>query len=314
MFNKIYLLLGIGLLILASSCGHVDAETVKDKPKKGEERIGVPTEKKKHLNINVLLDLSDRINPNINPKFPGQKERDIAVVKTLCQAFKNNVDAFNAFKAEAKMNVFFHPEPNNAEVADIANKLNVACQAGTSASAAKRNKQIYQTLDGNFSSGLNQIYDLAIQSENYPGSNIFRFMKDEVKRCVESPSVYRNVLVILTDGYVYYENEKYQEANRYSYIERNFDHFKRFRDRKLLQSDFEKKDYGLIKVNDNLKDLEVLVLELSPPTNSPVDYDILKKYWAKWLTEMGVKKFDVLKTEQPVYTQKKISEFLATGL
>ncbi|RYE50384.1 MAG: hypothetical protein EOP48_19865 [Sphingobacteriales bacterium] len=113
---------------------------------------------------------------------------------------------------------------------------------------------------------------------------------------------------------MYYENEKYNEKNRYSYIERNFDHFKRFRNRNLLQSDFEQKDYGLIQVNKNLMNLEVLILELAPPTNSPIDYDILKKYWSKWLTEMGVKKFDVLKSEQPVYTQKKISEFLAKRL
>jgi hypothetical protein len=266
---------------------------------------------KKHLNINILLDLSDRIDPVVNPKQPTQKERDIQIVRAFCQAFKSNVDEFNAFKAQSKIRVFFDPEPNNSEVAAIAQNLNASCQAGNTPEAAKKNKRIYQGLDANFTSGLNSIYDLAVKSKDYPGSNIFRFMKDDVGRCIENPNLFRNVLVILTDGYVYYENEKYHEGNRYSYIERNFPHFSRFRNRNFLRDEFDSKNYGLIKVNSNLENLEVIVLELAPPNNSPVDFDIMKKYWSKWLGEMGVKKFDIVKTDQPIYTKNRINDFLS---
>lgn len=276
-----------------------------------KEVINVPAEKLKQLNINILIDLSNRIDPNVNSKQPAQKDRDIQIIKTLCKAFKNNVDAFNAFKAQAKIRVFFDPEPNDPQVASIAQNLTASCNAGNSAETARRNKMIYKTVDSNFSDGLNRIYDLAITKKDYPGSNIFRFMKDDVKRCIEEPSTFRNVLVILTDGYIYSKNERYHEGNRYSYIERNFDHFNRFRNRELLKSQFDNKDYGLIKVNDDLGNLEVLVLEVSPPESYPVDYDILKKYWSKWLMEMGVKKFDVVKTDQPVYTQTRIRDFLS---
>ena len=267
--------------------------------------------KTKQLNINILLDLSDRIDPNINPKQPGQKQRDISAIMVLCQAFKTNVNAFNAFKTQAKIKVFFHPEPNDVEIARIAKDLNVSCKAGNSPEAAKRNKLLYQNIDSQFSRGLNEIYDLATKSGKYPGSNIFRFMKDEINNCVEDTNIFRNVLIIFTDGYVYDQNEKYQQGNRYSYIEKSFDHLNRFRNRELLINEFDKKDYGLIKVNDHLGSVEVLVLELSPPKENPIDVDILKKYWAKWLNEMGVIKSALYPTGQPVHTEKHISDFIS---
>lgn len=291
-----------------------DSQVIADSepPPSAEPVIKASAATQKHLNISVLLDLSDRIDPKTNPKMPSQKERDIAAIKELCHQFKGNINAFNAFTTQARLNVFFHPAPNDGEVASIARKLNVSCKAGNRAEDAKRNKSIYQAVDSNFSSGLNRIYDLAIQYKKYPGSNIFRFMKDEVKKCIADPSLYRNVLIILTDGYVFYENEKYREKNRYSYIERSFDHFKRFRNRTLLEKEFDSLDYGLIKINQGLHNLEVLVLEVSPPVEYPIDYDIIKKYWTKWLNEMGVKKFEILKTDQPVYIQKYIGDFFET--
>ncbi len=273
--------------------------------------IEVPSVGKKHLNINVLLDLSDRIDPKVNPKEPSQKQRDISAIMVLCQALKNNINAFNAFKTRAKMNVFFYPEPSDEEISKIAKDLNVSCEAGNLPDVAKRNKLLYQNIDNRFTIGLSRIYDLATTSGKYPGSNIFRFMKDEVSSCIEDTSLFRNILVIFTDGYIYEQNEKYRQKNRYSYIEKSFEHFNRFRNRTIMATEFEQKDYGLIKVNDKLKTIEILVLELSPPLNSPVDIDILNKYWYKWLREMGVGKLALFPTGQPIYTEKRIIDFLS---
>ena len=79
----------------------------------------------------------------------------------------------------------------------------------------------------------------------------------------------------------------------------------------INESNYNYKNYGLIKANENLENLEVMVLELSPPEDSPINYDIMKKYWSNWLSEMGVKKFDIIKTDQPVYTEKRIRDFLS---
>jgi len=275
------------------------------------DAIQITTEKAKHLNINILLDLSDRIDPQVNPKQPDQKQRDISAIMVLCQAFKNNVNAFKAFKTQAKIKIFFYPEPNDVEIARIAKDLNVSCEAGNSPETAKKNKTLYQNIDSRFSSGLNKIYALATKTGKYPGSNIFRFMKDQINNCVEDTSLFRNILVIFTDGYIYDQNEKYRQGNRYSYIEKSFDHFRRFRNRELLTNEFDQNDYGLIKINEKLNGVEVLVLELSPPIENPVDIDILKKYWTKWLREMGVIKSALHPTGQPVYTEKHINDFLS---
>lgn len=275
------------------------------------ENTAIASGRDKQLNINILLDLSDRIDPSVNAKQPEQKLRDISAIMVLCEAFKNNVNRFNVFKTQAKIKVFFHPEPEDAEIATLAKDLNVSCKASNRPEVAKQNKIIYQTLKAKFSQSLSKIYDLATKSGSYPGSNIFRFMKDEVTNCIEDTAVFRNVLVILTDGYVYDQNEKYNVGNRYSYIEKSFDHFKRFRNRDLLAKEFDQKGYGIIKANDKLKGIEILVLELSPPKEYPVDIDILKKYWSKWLKEMGVSKFALYQTAQPVNTEKYIADFFS---
>jgi hypothetical protein len=303
----------LSCFLLAGFLGCTDTDKiVQAKDESTDQQEGSQlTAKTKQLNINILLDLSDRIDPNVNPKQPEQKQRDISAIMVLCQAFKNNVNEFNAFKTQAKIKVFFHPEPNDVEIARIAKDLNVSCKAGNSPEAVKRNKILYQNIDSQFSNGLNQIYELATKSGKYPGSNILRFMKDEINTCIEDTNLFRNVLVIFTDGYIYDQNEKYRQGNRYSYIEKSFDHFNRFRNRELFANEFDQKNYGLIKVNDKLSGVEVLVLELSPPKESPIDVDILKKYWTKWLSEMGVVKSALYPTSQPVHTEKYIIDFLS---
>lgn len=273
--------------------------------------VELPTIKDKQLNISVLVDLSNRIDAKLHPE---QTERDIAIVQNLTQVFKNNIDAFGAFKADGKLRVYFHPEPDDPQMAGIAKELTANCEAGTRPENAKHNKQVYLSVDNNFKNGLQQIYSLANKKSEYPGSNIWRFMKDEAQeKCIEDTSKFRNILVILTDGYLYYKNEINQNKNRYTYIERNYPHFNKFRNTALLNSEFDKGDYGLEPIGKKLPGLEVLVMGIAPDEAHPQDYDIIEKYWNKWFSEMGVQHAVLVKSQQPVYATKSISDFLKTS-
>ncbi|MBD0367107.1 MAG: hypothetical protein ICV53_13520 [Flavisolibacter sp.] len=271
----------------------------------------LPTIKNKHLNISVLIDLSNRIDNRIHPAGPSYSERDIAIIQNLADAVKNNIEAFGAFKAAARLNIYFHPEPQDPQMAAIAKQLTAECKSGTTPEAAKHNKQVFASLDSNLKNGLAHIYTLAVQKKEYPGSNIWRFMKDEASyKCMEDTTTFRNILVILTDGYLYDVNERHQNGNRFSYIERNFPHFTRFRDQRLLHTQFDQQNYGLEPIGKKLNGLEVLVMEVAPEEKYPQDYDIIKKYWEKWLKEMNVTHSAIIKTQQPEYAKQIIAKFL----
>jgi len=276
-----------------------------------ESIVPVLRRDEKNLNINILIDLSNRIDPAKNKLQPKQQERDKAVVEYFVKRFKENVANKGAFSAMTKLRVFFHPEPADSSITNAAKMLDVSCDAGNSVGTAKRNKELCRTVEQNFSSAITTVYQLAEKQHDYPGSDIWRFMKDEVRRqCIEDSREFRNILVILTDGYMYYKFDRFNQGNRYSYIERNYEHFTRFRENGLLNNEFDQKDFGFIKANDGLHELEVIVMEVSPDDSYPMDYDIIKRYWEKWLHEMGVKHYAVFKTEQPAYLSKIIGDFL----
>lgn len=295
----------IFLLMIGAGCTG-NAEKSDSKPE--VKAVDLPTIKDKQLNISVLVDLSNRIDTKLHPE---QASRDIAIVQNLAQVFKNNVDAFGAFKADSKLRIYFHPEPQDPQMATIAKELTANCEAGTRPENARHNKQIYMTVDSNFKNGLQQIYTLANNKSVYPGSNIWRFMKDEAQnKCIEDTNTFRNILVILTDGYLYYKNEMSQNKNRYTYIERNFPHFNKFRNTTLLNTEFDKDDYGLQPIGKKLNGLEVLIMGIAPDETYPQDYDIIQKYWSKWFDEMGIQHAVLVKSQQPVYSVKSINDFL----
>ena len=302
------------IVFALNSCGEPPAST--DPKSKKDEFPLISSSGENDLNISVLIDLSDRINSQLDPRQPKQAERDINIINIMSAAVKKNVAAHGSFKAKARYNVYFHPEPPDKNMRDIASKLSVNWVGSNDMQQAKQNKIQYQQLEGNFAKGLKDIYTIADHASSYPGSDIWRFMKDEAKiKCIEGDSAYRNILIILTDGYMYYKEGKQQTGNRYNYIERGTQQFARFRDPKQM-AEFDKQDYGLIPATSNLANLEILVLECRPEEAYPQDFDIMQKYWCKWFREMGVKHAEIYKSQLPAYQEKIIAGFLAkrTGI
>jgi len=262
------------------------------------------------LNVSILLDLSDRIDTTKYSAIPQYYKRDIADVNAIARIFKSKIEIKKIFDLKDKLKVYFHPMPTDAAIVDVASKLNIDLAGKEKGEISKT----YDNIENIFAENSEKLYQLVIKNsgspDKFPGSNIWRFVKDEVPtKCIDKDSTYRNILVIITDGYMYYSSDQKKENNRYNYIERDYDHLKKFRQANALSS-FDKDGYGFIPAQNNLSNLEVLVLEIAPPDNHAEDYDILKKYWEKWLTEMKVKKFQVVKTDLPVNTENIIKLFL----
>ncbi len=269
----------------------------------------------RQLNINILWDLSDRIDPVKSPAFPQHYQRDIEAIKTITTFFKKDMEKRGAFKAKGKIKVFFTPTPENERINTIAKNLSCDLSSFTGDGANKRKKEIYDSIESRFTGNANEIYQLTISSNKgkklWVGSDIWRFFKNDVKDYCQDPSGnYRNILVILTDGYIFHKDSKDKQGNRTTYILPEL--LRPFRNNPNWQAMFANGNYGLISTRKDLQNLDVLVLEITPSKEYKNDEDILKAYLGKWFEEMGIQKMNYAcyNTDLPEYTKKKIEAFL----
>ena len=269
----------------------------------------------RQLNINILWDLSDRIDPLRNPTSPQHYERDIEAIKTITSIFKKDMEKKGTYKAKGKIKIFFTPTPDNPKINTIAGNLFCDLSSYSGEGANKRKKEMYDSVESRFSKNTSEIYRLTIESnknkKQWDGSDVWRFFKNDVKDyCVDPTGNYRNILVILTDGYIYHKDSRDKQGNRTAYILPEL--LKPFRNNSNWLTTFTNGNYGLISTRKDLQNLDVLVLEITPSKEYKNDEDILKTYLGKWFEEMGITKsnYACYNSDLPEYTKKKIENFL----
>lgn len=257
-------------------------------------------EKKNNLNISVLLDLSDRIE---NPKT---KSKDSAYLSSLANVFINHVKSKKVILLEDRIQLFFNPEPSDERINSIAEKLKVNFTKATLKSELEETLKLYSEYPS-------ELYNLAQEDAKiaggYPGSDIWRFFKDNVTDyCMDE--CHRNIVVILTDGYMFYDKTVMKEGNRTSYLTPlSLNSLKL--NSSNWQADFKKRQLGFIPANSNLNDLEVLVIgTTSKNYDNPYSIDIIELYWREWLKNMGVEKIKIKNADLPSSIEKVIADFI----
>lgn len=259
----------------------------------------------KNINLTILIDLSDRIS---NKKNPGQVEKDLYIITSVINSFKSYLSKKGVVQSEDRIKVIFYPLNNNDFYQEVAEKLNI----DFSEYDFMTRKKIYMQLNDLYLTKLKIVYDDASKQTKYPGSDLFNFFKHRIiDDCIINDERFINILVILTDGYIYDENVKVQQGNRFSYLGQVAQHVIRFRRKNNWEMEFDKGDYGLIKLKNDLSDLYTIVAEINPAKGHPEDFDILKKYWSKWLIEQNMPEgnFKILKTDLNYLNRNIISKF-----
>lgn len=297
---KNYILI-LPLLLLIYSCEENKAnEKNNNKSENGKLNNG-------QLNISVLWDLSDRIDATKNPITPTNGERDVEILKFLSENLKKDMDKRGSFMSKGKLKVFFSPNPANEQINLIAKKLDI--DLSNKDVSAKKN--IYDNLTTDFELTAKSIVDNTQKTSTWEGSDIYRFFKNDVlDYCVSKDPSYRNILIILTDGYIYHKNSTQLINNRSEYLLPNLLNQFGLRNNPNYKSQIEKNNYGFITTRNDLSNLEILVLEINSEKNHKDDEDIIKSYLEKWFTEMKVKNFSIYNTDIPINTKKRIENFL----
>lgn len=285
--------------ILAFSCSsgeQNEADSVSNQP-----QSDVPSDKKQ-LNITVLLDLSDRV---VREGSPSQSTRDQEIVNNLVKVFKEDNRSRGAFLSKGKFKILFSPSPSDPNINTLASKLSV----DFSSMDNKSKKAAFDNIESNFSNSLKEIYDLTINTKNWSGSDLWRFFKFDAKDyAIDQSSDYRNILFILTDGYVYHESSKEKIGNRTAYLTGPLIQSSGLRGGEW-KTKFDSGDFGLIAHDVDYSNLEVVVLEVNPNSNSLNDEDVIRAYFNKWFTEMKVSKSLVYNTDIPENTKIRLENY-----
>ena len=281
----------------------VSVFSCKDDSAKNEKEISTKTPVAENYNISLLLDLSDRISIDKNPNPTMQYyQRDLGYIKSVSEAFTQHLKSKRIRQIDDRMQLFFNPEPLDPEINTIARNLRITIDKNNAS------KDLLNSINASYPSKTSKIYESALKDNKYIGSDIWSFFDSKVKdQCIDNK--YRNILIILTDGYMFYESTVIKEKNRTTYITP-----KLIRKNGLNTEDWEKKiknqDFGFIKINTDLSNLEVLVLGINPSKNNPYEEKVIKAYWTKWFTEMNVKHFEIKNADLPSNMEKIIEDFI----
>lgn len=253
--------------------------------KKGDQKNKF--NKEMPLNISVFLDLSDRLT---RPMTPSQMSRDTTIVNQLVDLFiqKSFECKPNLLNSDNHIKIFFYPTPCDPNINNLSNCLDVDLKE---LRGAEKRKNLI-TMKDNINNSLTKIYENTLQSKNWIGSDIWGFFSDKkIDQCLRKGN--RNIIVILSDGYIYDINNKQQNVDSFSYI---------------LPNTLSMKSSNLLVRNKGLDNLEVLMMEINPYNIGHKDK--MEKIIQSWFKDMGVKKVKLYATDIPSNTKNFISEFI----
>ncbi|WP_264530939.1 hypothetical protein [Flavobacterium sp. N502540] len=295
MKNNLTLMAILVLLTSIFSC--------KQESDKGEKETSSKNTISENYNISILLDLSDRISLEKNPNPTMEYfQRDLGYIKSASEAFTQHLKSKRIRQIDDRMQLFFNPEPLDPEINTTAKNLRIVMDKNNAS------KKLLNSINTNYTAQTSKIYDSAIKDNRFIGSDIWNFFDTKVKdQCIKNE--YRNILIVLTDGYMYHENTVIAEGNRTTYITPEF-----IRKNKLNTKDWDKKlheqDYGFIKIGESLPNLEILVLGINPGKNNPYEEKVIKAYWTKWFTEMKINRFEIKNADLPSNMDQIIKNFI----
>ena len=301
-YTKTHILILLLFLIIFSSCqtNNKKEELIKSSNDSPSVKL---SQERPNLNISILLDLSDRIDPKKYPN-PAMEyyQRDLGYIHSIAESFEWHLRNKRSIKINDHIQLYIDPEPADPGLNEKISMLNMTFTRHNA------KKELITQTSKLYDSITQLIYKSAIQDNHYVGSDIWGFFKTKVEDfCIKEN--HRNILVVLTDGYLFHENAKIKEENLTSFITPQ-----QIRTYRLNNSNWKEKidneNYGFIATRDNLQNLEVLVLGVNPDKKNPYEQDVIYKYWSDWLTKMNVKSFEIKLASLPATTDKIIKDYI----
>lgn len=268
----------------------------------------------KHLNVTILLDLSDRIS---SKKNPTQSYKDIEFILNVIDVFKKILEVKNVGNSKDRIKLLYYPtlDKLNSELYFKISSLTDSLNFKFDEMDLIKRKNVFYSITKTYEENLKNLYSIFsnLPENYYQGSDLFNYFKHRVTTdCVDGRKNYVNLLIILTDGYLYSYDSKMHINNRYSYIGPLSNHLKKFRNMMNWETVFETEDYGFIRLNNDLSNIRIIAAEFNPVKDYPIDFDIMKKYWSKWFEEQQINKSNylILRTDHISQNKDVVNNFI----
>lgn len=240
------------------------------------------TAPKEYLNITLLLDLSERISPSLKPQ---QAQRDLNTINALLEVFEKNQKKHLFIKSKDKLTVAVpRQRSSDYSASEFGDKLTIDM------TAKGMNKPKFDERKKEFLSSINGLYAQATKSKT-SGADIWGWFRDDVSAAIKKSNqdniVYRNKLIILTDGYMDIDAALAIRRPEGTYMD--YRDIQQLRNKSNWRDIFEKKNMRLTPhPGVDYGNLEVLVLEVDPkdPTINTNELEIIKTYWGTWLEQI----------------------------
>ncbi|MBD5175961.1 MAG: hypothetical protein HDS25_02270 [Bacteroides sp.] len=233
------------------------------------------------LNLTVFVDLSDRIEKEKDNL--KQFDKDQTILNALIESFIDKQQKEGFQKSQDSFQLIFYPAPAGAQ--KYADKL---CLDLSEIKGPKKKELL--NFKSSHEQNIKELYENALKTKEYFGSDIWGFFfKDKVRDYYKDG--YRNVIVFLSDGYIFDANNKIkQNGNEYSY---------------LLPQTLAVKDSNLIPCKISNSNFELLFIECNP--NPQTDFIKMKSVLETWFQEMGIPSIDIQDTDLPANTIKHLN-------
>lgn len=255
--------LGTLLVALVCSCGNVgpaDAPPVRP------------------VNYIVLLDLSDRLLQ------PSQSASDQALIATVFAHFRKTVfEKKLVINSKDKFRVVIAPQPGVAYNPDaFMSELHLDMEPLPLGKKSLQAKAFEKSLP----STLKTLYTAATKGRHLPsdfaGCDLWKYFDQQLATDLVAGA--DNRLVVLTDGYMDFEDPKHVVSRGHRSTSTDF--IAHLRNTLDWEKAMEREDWGLLHAKVKLPNVQVSILEISPKNADLDEAPILHKVWRKWLTEM----------------------------
>jgi len=256
------------------------------------------------VNYVVLLDLSDRL------LAPDQARRDAALVQAVFADFDRRVKKQLIINAKDRFRVVIAPQRGVGYQPDAYME---SLYLDMSALTMNVKRQRLDALRTELPRQLTRLYAEAMagkrQPRDFAGSDLWQYANEQLPTDLDP--AYDNVLVVLTDGYFDFENNRnaLKQGNRAT-DSRMLDRLRRDPN---WPKTLDRPTEGLIPVQKPLPSLTVCVAEIRPKYPNLTEADLLTALWTKWLRESKVRRWVVQQQAGLSKSLTRLHEFLAVS-
>lgn len=261
---------------------------------------------KNRKNIVVLLDLSDRVLTK------GQIDNDKNAIKLIVDQFWSQIKLMPIARYDA-LKIVIAPQNNiSYEIEDLKNVLSI--DLSNLELQDKKPSTLKSILYDELLKGVNTLYirsRMSNKSSDYKGAQLWRYMKDyynDIAFCEEGYSC-RNYLIVITDGYLDFEDYSNQRNESKKTTSTRFIQKNLVKLDSQWEREYENNNYGILELGYHIDNLEVLVIGVNPK-DQKYQFDILKRVWKDWMAGIGSSQTKLLLTDQIVNLESELKRFL----